>query len=61
VKFSECGDYLVTCSDNKKIKIWDPSVYKLIQLIETHSNKVYKVRFTSDSEFLISISSDKTV
>jgi WD40 repeat protein len=61
VQFSPCGNYLATSSNDYKINIWDTHSDSLLQVLDTHSSYVYKVRFTGDSNFLLSVSDDKSV
>lgn len=56
----ECS-YLVSCSRDKTIKLWDPLKAQLLHTFDSHENWVRQVIFHPSFMFLLSCSDDKSV
>ena len=66
LSFKEDGKYLVTCSMDKSIKVWDAQNYKLMKVIDKarnagHGTSINKVLWSTYSGQVISISDDRTI
>jgi WD repeat-containing protein 61 len=64
--FNEDGKYLVTCSMDKSIKVWDAVNRKLLKVIDKarnagHGTSINKVLWSSYSGKVISVSDDRTI
>ena len=51
----------MSSSDDGTIRIWDTNGYKLLRILEGHTNKVKSVDFSSDNLLLASGSCDKSI
>jgi WD40 repeat protein len=61
VAFSADGRLLASGSDDKTIKLWDPSTGALKHTLEGYSSLVWSVAFSADGRLLASGSFDKTI
>jgi WD40 repeat protein len=65
-KFSSDGKYILSCSDDNTIKLWDVStnidVYgKCIKTFIGHTNLVFSAEFSPDGRSILSCSDDNTI
>lgn len=61
VRFSNDGEYCVTCGSNKKLKLWNPFKKVTLKIYSGHANDVLDVSSSCDQSKLASGSVDKTV
>ncbi|KAF4230403.1 hypothetical protein CNMCM6457_005979 [Aspergillus fumigatiaffinis] len=61
VAFSQDGQLLASGSEDKTIKLWDPTTGALKHTLEGHSDSVWSVAFSQDRQLLASGSDDKTI
>jgi len=61
VAFSPDGNYVVSASNDKTIKIWEISTGKLVKTLEGHKKYVTSVALSSDGKYIVSGSNDRTV
>jgi WD40 repeat protein len=66
ISFRGHGDYLVSCSMDKSIKIWDISARKLLKVIDKarnagHSTSINKVIWSKYNDTIVSVSDDRTI
>lgn len=59
--FSSDSRYILSCSNDKTIKIWNFSTNKFIYSFSGHSNWVRSAKFSPDVRVIASASDDKTV
>ncbi|KAL4446486.1 hypothetical protein ABPG74_001227 [Tetrahymena malaccensis] len=61
VSYSSDGNYLVTGSWDKSLKIWDAKQgFELVKTIQQHKDPINCIDFSKDGKYLISASVDKT-
>jgi WD40 repeat protein len=62
VCYSDCGNLLATCSWDSKINIYETQSYQLLQKLNAHEEEwVYKIRFSSDTKYLVSVGNDNSI
>ena len=59
--FSQDSRYILSCSNDKTIKIWNFSTQKFIHSFSGHSNWVRSSKFSPDVRLIASASDDKTL
>jgi len=60
ISFNPNTNVLACGSDDKTIKLWNPSTGDLLRTMTGHTNWVYSVSFNPNTNVLASGSSDKT-
>jgi WD40 repeat protein len=60
VAFSQDGQLLASGSEDKTIKLWDPTTGALKHTLEGHSDPILSVAFSQDGQLLASGSDDET-
>jgi WD40 repeat protein len=63
-EFSPDGKYIVSCSDDRTIKLWNTDINTDIKCIKTftgHTKFVYSVEFSPDGKYIVSCSADNTI
>ena len=66
LSFREDGKYLVTCSMDKSLKIWDSTSRNLLKVIDKarnagHGTSINKVFWSTYSGVIVSVSDDRTI
>ncbi|ETO29863.1 WD repeat-containing protein [Reticulomyxa filosa] len=61
VKFSADDLQIVSCSEDKTIRIWDTLSGKQLKLFEGHTDDVRGIEFSNDNSKILSCSWDKTI
>jgi WD repeat-containing protein 61 len=66
LSFREDGKYLVTCSMDKSLKIWDGTSRNLLKVIDKarnagHGTSINKVFWSTYSGVIVSVSDDRTI
>jgi WD40 repeat protein len=61
VVFSSDGQYLVSGSDDKILRIWDVANGKSVKKLEGHKNGIWTVAYSSDDKYIASGSDDGTL
>ena len=59
--FSPCGNFIVSGSEDKTIKIWDVYSGNLVKTLEGHTGWVYSCNFSPYGNFIVSGSGDDTI
>ncbi len=54
------NEQIISCSDDKTIKIWNTNTNKCLETIEAHSDAIYHLDKLS-SELIASCSGDKSI
>ncbi len=55
------GNYFVTGSEDKTLKVWDPQTYKCIISFDGNDDAVYSLAYAARSDMIVSGSADNTV
>src|SRR5262249_4499905 len=58
VAFSANGKLVASCGGDNHIYVWDATTLRLIQMLEGHSDFVWRVTFSRDGHRLVSASAD---
>lgn len=53
--------FLVSCSADMSIKLWDFSSYECVKTMHGHDHNVSSVTFMPSGDYLLSCSRDKTI
>ncbi|GAA6616073.1 hypothetical protein NUACC26_018720 [Scytonema sp. NUACC26] len=61
VAFSPDGQYIVSGSRDRKVRLWNTQGNPILQPLQGHENDVTSVAFSPDGQYIISGSSDGTV
>jgi WD40 repeat protein len=61
VAFSPTGDYALSGSGDKTLKLWDVSTGQLIRTFSGHTNVVWSVAFSPSGDYALSGSADNTM
>eukprot|EP00164_Ancoracysta_twista_P004891 GFYU01006652.1.p1 GENE.GFYU01006652.1~~GFYU01006652.1.p1 ORF type:complete len:670 (-),score=143.64 GFYU01006652.1:102-1976(-) len=61
IEISPSGKYLITCSDDLSIKIWEVQSNQLIAVGVAHSNHVCDVKWSPDEKQIVSVGLDASV
>jgi WD40 repeat protein len=61
VNFSADGQFIVSASNDKTVRIWDAPSGALLKTLEGHTSWVWSANFSADGKFIVSASLDKTV
>ena len=61
VRISPNGKYVLSCSADKTIKLWDQLNGKLIKTLEGHADSVITAHFSHDGKSIVSASRDRSV
>ena len=66
LSFREDGKFLVTCSMDKSLKIWDSTSRNLLKVIDKarnagHGTSINKVFWSTYSDVIVSVSDDRTI
>ena len=59
--FSPDGQYIVTCGEDKAVRVWKTENGMCVQVYLGHKDSVYHVNFSADSKSIISTSMDGTI
>jgi WD40 repeat protein len=64
--FRQDGRYMVSCSMDKSIKIWDMSSFNLLKVIDKarnagHGTSINKVLWSTYSGVIVSVSDDRSI
>ncbi|MCS7003990.1 MAG: caspase family protein [Cytophagales bacterium] len=54
VAFSSDGNFLITASDDKTLKIWETNQWRLLRTLEGHRAKINTIALNADEETIIS-------
>lgn len=55
------GTYFVTGSEDKTIKVWNPSTYTVLVNLDANDDAVYSLAYSADEGVIVSGSADNTV
>ena len=59
--FSSNGKYIVSCGDDKAVRVWDFESGECLKVLEGHTDWVSSCCISLDSRYIVSCGSDKTV
>lgn len=60
-RFVRQTHYLVSCSKDRSVKLWDCDSYELITVLGTHAGEVWGLALSFDAAFVVTAGSDKAV
>ncbi|KAJ3124328.1 POC1 centriolar protein A [Nowakowskiella sp. JEL0407] len=61
VDFNNAGNCLASCSKDKTVRLWSPTVKGDVTVLKAHTSSIRSVQFSADAENLITSSDDKTI
>ena len=61
VSITANGEWVVSCSNDRTVRVWDRATGKCLSVLEGHSNSVLAIAITSDGKWIVSGSDDRTV
>jgi WD40 repeat protein len=66
IAYSPTGDYFLTCSMDKSIKVWDATSFKLLKVIDRarhagHGTSINKLLWTSFQDQIVACSDDRSL
>ena len=61
VSFSRDGEYVVSGSNDKSVKIWSSESGEVVRTLNGHTENIFSVSFSPDGKYVVSGSRDKSV
>jgi len=61
LEFMQGGDYLLSCSRDQTIKLWDTNSGNCIQTVKGHSDWIRKISINGKGTLLASASKDESI
>ncbi len=61
IAFSPDCKYLVFCSNDNKVKLWNVKTYKKVATLRGHRREVVSVAFSADGKYLATGSLDDSI
>lgn len=61
VNFSSNGKYLVSCSNDNTVRVWEVCSGRCIRTLKGHEGPVYSASFSIDDKRIVSASADRTI
>ena len=61
VIYSKDGNKLISCSNDKTIKIWNSKTGKNLMTLKGHSSYIKSICYSSDNSLIISVGNDKII
>jgi centriolar protein POC1 len=58
LKFNSDGTYLASCSQDRKVKVYDVRSKRQIQHYDAHGDNIFRIDFHPKGNYLISSSAD---
>lgn len=59
--FTADSSKIISCGEDREIKIWKNSVNGKNKTVKAHSGPVLKISLSQQEDFIVSCSSDKTI
>ncbi|KAF8218728.1 WD40 repeat-like protein [Tricholoma matsutake] len=60
VRFSPDGKYLATGAEDRKVRIWDITKKRIVNVFDGHQQEIYSLDFSKDGRLIVSGSGDRT-